>query len=127
MQLTLPSGRALYYNKPTIREGKFGPEVSAMGINPYTKKWSRLSIIPGRFAENIVQALARDILLNGKLNLKKAGYKIIGSVHDEVILEVPKEPNCLEHVIELMCKQPSWALDLPLRAEGVVEKRYRKM
>lgn len=127
LRLLLPSGRALYYNKPMIREGKFGPEVSAMGINPYTKKWDRLSIIPGRFAENIVQALARDLLLNGLFNLDKAGYKILGHVHDEVLLEVPEEPNCLDDVTRLMCILPDWAPDLPLKAEGVFEKRYRKM
>ena len=127
LRLTLPSGRPLYYNKPMVMAGKYGDEVTAMGINPYTKKWDRMSIIPGRFAENIVQALARDVLLNGLFNLDDAGYKIIGTVHDEIIVEVPKEPNCLEDVVGLICKRPAWALDMPLRAEGMFEKRYRKM
>lgn len=127
LQLTLPSGRNLYYNKPNIQEGMYGLEVTAMGINPYTKKWQRLKIIPGRFVENIVQAMSRDILAEGKLNLDKAGYKIIGSVHDEVILEVNKDNNCLEQVNYLMCDMPLWADGLPLETEGMIEKRYRKM
>ena len=129
LQLTLPSGRNIYYNKPLIREGKFGPEASAYGINPYTKKWMRLSIIPGRFVENIVQAMSRDLLFHGEESLEKAGYKIIGSVYDEIILEVPE--NCdrektLKDIYSIICDVPDWARGLPLNAEGFIEKRYRK-
>jgi DNA polymerase len=127
LQLTLPSGRNLYYNKPGIQEGMYGLEATAMGINPYTKKWQRLKIIPGRFVENIVQALSRDVIAEGKLNLDRAGYDIIGSVHDEVILEVDKDHDCLEEVDWLMCDMPPWADGLPLETEGMIEKRYRKM
>lgn len=130
LQLTIPSGRNLYYNKPEIGEGVYGLEPSAMGINPYTKKWMRMKIIPGRFVENIVQALSRDILAQGKLNLRDAGYKIIGSVHDEVIIELPEDLNnesTLNDIIRLMCDMPEWAKGIPLTAEGIIEKRYRKM
>ena len=128
LQLTLPSGRNLYYNKPKIEDGVYGLETTAMGINPYTKKWMRLKIIPGRFVENIVQALSRDILAQGKLNLDAAHYDIIGSVHDEVIIEIDEEYlPCLDDICEHMCDMPEWARGLPLEAEGMIEKRYRKM
>ncbi len=130
LQLTLPSGRNLYYNKPLIIEGKYGPEPSAFGINPYTKKWMRLSIIPGRLVENIVQAMSRDILFYGEEALEKAGYKIIGSVYDEILLEVSENCNkeeTLNHVYNIICEGPKWAKGLPLEAEGFIEKRYRKM
>lgn len=129
LQMTLPSGRNLYYNQPEFREGIYGLEVTAMGINPYTKKWMRLKIIPGRFVENIVQALSRDILAEGKLALDKIGFKIIGSIHDEIILEVSnyRDENILRDIYDCMCTMPAWADGLPLEAEGVIEKRYRKM
>ena len=130
LQLTLPSGRNMYYNKPLIREGKFGPEPSAFGINPYTKKWMRLSIIPGRLVENIVQAMSRDILFDGEEKLEKAGYTIIGSVYDEIILEVPADcdrEKTLKDVYKIICEGPQWAKGLPLKAEGFIEQRYRKM
>lgn len=134
LQLTLPSGRNLYYNNPLVEDGPYGAGVTAMGINPYTKKWMRLKVIPGRFVENIVQALSRDILVAGKLNLDEAGYKIIGSIHDEVLLElstVDLGPHLygtvLSHIYKLMCDAPTWADGLPLAAEGMIEKRYRKM
>jgi DNA polymerase len=126
LQMTLPSGRNLYYNQPEFREGMYGLEVTAMGINPYTKKWMRLKIIPGRFVENIVQALSRDIIAQGKLALDRAGYKIIGSIHDEIILEVDSIFP-IQDVYNRMCIMPAWADGLPLAAEGVIEKRYRKM
>ena len=127
LQLTLPSGRNLYYNNPLIEEDAFGLGVTAMGINPYSKKWQRLKIIPGRFVENIVQALSRDILAQGKLNLDAAGYDIIGSIHDEILLEVNEDHDCLTEVNWLMCNIPEWAKGLPLETEGMIEKRYRKM
>jgi DNA polymerase len=126
LQMTLPSGRNLYYNEPEFRNGDYGLEVTAMGINPYTKKWDRMKIIPGRFVENIIQALSRDILAEGKLALDRAGYKIIGSVHDEIILEVDGVFP-IQDVYNRMCTMPAWADGLPLAAEGVIEKRYRKM
>ncbi len=66
-------------------------------------------------------------MAEGKLNLDRAGYKIIGSVHDEVILEVEKDHDCLTEVNWLMCDMPKWATGLPLETEGVIEKRYRKI
>jgi DNA polymerase bacteriophage-type len=130
LQLTLPSGRNMYYNKPLIKEGKFGPEPSAFGINPYTKKWMRLSIIPGRLVENIVQAMSRDILFHGEEALEKKGYTIVGSVYDEVIMEVPEDCDkkaTLKDIYDTICEGPIWAKGLPLGAEGFIEKRYRKM
>ena len=133
LQLTLPSGRNLYYNKPELGEGRFGVEVTAMGINPYSKKWQRLNISPGRFTENIVQGLARDVLTDGKLALESKNYYIIGSVHDEPILEIdePKDEadakRILEDVYTCMCNNSPWAKGLPLEAKGMILDRYRKM
>jgi DNA polymerase len=127
LQCRLPSGRNLYYNQPSLYEDDFGVGVKAWGINPYTKQWMSMKILPGRFFENIVQALARDILASGMRNLDQAGYMMIGTVHDEIILEVPKNEDCLSDICHLMCKLPSWAKGLPLGAEGIIEKRYRKM
>jgi DNA polymerase len=127
LQCMLPSGRAIYYNSPMLQEGEYGVEVSAMGIDSYTKKWTRLRIIPGRFVENIVQGFCRDLLAEGKLNLDKEGYYIIGSIHDEVIAELPKSFDNLPLYCELMCKMPSWANGLPMKAKGAIVKRYRKI
>lgn len=128
LQLKLPSGRNLYYNEPLVEEGKFGPQVTCMGINPYTKKWMRMGIRPGRYVENIVQAVSRDFLAHGKLNLIKHGFDLIGSVHDEPIAEADEDKGqeTLDLMCELICAKPTWALNMPLMAEGFFGKRYRK-
>jgi DNA polymerase len=127
LQCKLPSKRNLYYNNPNLYEDSYGLGVAAWGINPYTKQWSNMKIRPGRFFENIVQALARDVLAHGMVLLDDADYKIVGSVHDEVIMEVDENADCLDDIYRLMCANPPWATGLPLGAEGIIEKRYRKM
>jgi len=128
LKLTLPSGRALFYNSPEVRDDTYGPIPTHMGINPYSKKWSRLKLIPGRIVENIIQALARDILAHGKQMLDSHGYKLVASIHDETMSEVPKQQDdtMLKEMRELMCKLPPWAEGLPLSAGGYRAKRYKK-
>lgn len=128
LRLILPSKRSLYYNSPELVNGKYGHEIAHMGINPYTKKWSRLRLIPGRITENIIQALARDLLAHAKLNLDDKGFKLIMSIHDEVVCEVPEEHNNgdLQKIKTIMCITPDWCKNLPLRATGFTAKRYKK-
>ena len=144
--ILLPSGRFLAYPKPIIqRDYYYGREVmSYMGVDSMTKKWRRLGdqyrtdqfgnpmpdmpIHGGRLVENIIQALARDLLVWGALLAEDAGYPVIGTVHDEVITEVDETVarDSLDDFCKLICELPKWAIGLPLRAEGYVAKRYRK-
>ena len=127
LTIEILTGRKLYYFKPFLEQDDFGLGIRHWGINSYTKKWEMLRLIPGRITENIVQAIARDVLINGQDNLKKAGYKIIGSVHDEFIIEHKNanEKN-LKHVIDLMCKPVEGLKGLPLTADGFISLRYKK-
>lgn len=124
--LTLMSGRNLFYSDPEVREDKFGLLPTHMGINSYNKKWQRLKLIPGRITENIVQALARDVLAHGKKQLEQHGYDVRLSVHDETVSIVDEDCD-IKEVERIMCINPSWCLDLPLDAEGVISKRYYKI
>ena len=133
LRIKLPSGRSLVYNSPEVRDDKYGPVVTHMGINSYTKQWARLKLIPGRITENIVQAISRDMLVYGKQRLMDFGFKVIGSVHDEIILEVEEEgvrrytpDKFLNEIIEIATTVPPWCHDLPLTASGFIDKRYRK-
>lgn len=131
LRLMLPSGRALLYNSPTLQPGQWGPEITHMGINSYSGKWSRLKLIPGRITENIVQALARDILAHGKLNIQffLPYVKLFLSVHDEAGGLIPEDRAsdiALEAFNFYLCKKPDWAEGLPLEAEGYIAKRYKK-
>ena len=121
--ITLPSGRRLSYIKPRIGENQFGGEsVTYEGVGA-TKKWERIESYGPKFVENIVQAIARDILVFAMQNLKD--YSIVAHVHDEVIIEATVDTN-IDEICEVMSVVPSWAIGLPLSAEGYICEFYKK-
>jgi DNA polymerase len=136
----LPSGRCLAYGKPAIREmivpwadpeededkRERRPMPTALGVNSVTKKWERFALYGGLAFENIVQAIARDLLANGIRKAEAAGYPVIGHVHDEIITEVPRGWGDVGTFERLICELPAWADGLPLTASGWRGKRYRK-
>lgn len=126
MRMTLPSGRNMFYFDPRIEMGKFGPTFTHMARNQMTKQWERKEVSPGLLTENVIQATCRDLLYYGKMQLEKAGYKLIASIYDEVIALVPEDFGSVEDFEKLMASVPPWAPGLPLRAEGFESKRYRK-
>ncbi|HFI0065744.1 TPA: DNA polymerase, partial [Streptococcus suis] len=87
--ITLPSGRKLAYIKPRIGENQFGGESVTYEGTGTAKRWERLESYGPKFVENIVQAISRDILAYSLKQLKE--FKIVGHVHDEVIIECPME------------------------------------
>ncbi len=119
----LLSGRKLAYVKPQIGENRFGGEsVTYEGIGA-TKKWERLESYGPKFVENIVQAMARDILCFAMNNLRQNA--IVGSVHDEVIIEVQQEVT-VEDINSIMAQTPTWADGLLLNADGCECQFYKK-
>lgn len=111
----------------TVRiEGETSPKVTALGVNSTTKKFERFGLYGGLAFENIVQAIARDLLVNGMLKAEAAGYPIVAHVYDEIICEVPRSFGDLAAFEKLICELPAWADGLPLTAGGWRGKRYRK-
>jgi DNA polymerase bacteriophage-type len=78
--------------------------------------------------ENITQATARDVLAEDMLTLHDRGHCIVGSVHDEILLEADaaNADALLTETLAVMRTAPTWALGLPVNAEGFVSPRYRK-
>ena len=97
-----------------------------MGVNGVTRKWERIPTYGGKLTENIVQAIARDLLAYAMLNIEKAGYEIVLTVHDEIIAEMDKKKGSVEEFEVLMERLPKWAEGLPLKAEGYSCERYQK-
>lgn len=128
LSIVLPSGRRLYYYKPEIRENGLGRDaIHFRGVDQKTKKWEVISTYGGKLTENIVQAVARDLLAHSLMNLHRAGFNIDFHIHDEVILEVPEDSGrTLEEVIKIMCYLPGWADGLPLNADGFESHYYKK-
>ena len=113
--IELPSGRRLAYVKPKIGENKFGGEsVTYMGVGEQ-KKWERIESYGPKFVENIIQGIARDILLHAMMNLRD--YRIVAHVHDEVIIEATDDIT-VDEIVQKMCITPRWARGLTLRADG---------
>lgn len=128
LTITLPSGRALFYRKPSIVKVKGHDEIRYEGLVQTTKQWDYIDTYGGKLTENVVQAIARDLLANAMLQLDKAGYNITMHIHDEVIAEVEDTTakEAYAKMIEIMSIAPIWAIDLPLNADGYLTKFYKK-
>lgn len=127
LRIVLPSGRALCYPSPRVDEVNGKDTVTYMGIDQYTRKWSRLKTYGGKLFENVCQAVARDVMGHNMPAIEAASYEIVLTVHDEVITEAPDcdEFNA-EHLASLLAANPPWAPDMPLAAAGFETTRYRK-
>ena len=116
--VTLPSGRTLHY--PNL---KFDPKENSLTF--LTAKNAEGYLYGGKLCENITQAVARDVLMDAMIRLDEDGHKIVGHVHDEVLVE--GEPKALATVNQIMSTNPGWAdSDLPLEAETHFSRRYTK-
>lgn len=124
LRVGLPSGRSLCYHSPQVDDAG---KLSYMGVNQYSRKWSRLKTYGGKLAENVTQAVARDVLAASMPAIEREGYQIVLTVHDEIIAEAPdREEFNAGHLAGLMANNPQWATGLPLAAAGFEATRYRK-
>jgi DNA polymerase bacteriophage-type len=129
MQIHLPSGRAISYHgvrwkRYSVVDPKTKKRVAKQGwvYSDPKRGGHQIGTYGGRLVENITQAIARDILAEALVRLEAAGYRTVGHVHDEVIVE----SEDLEGVSRLVTENPSWADGLPLDGEGFTTHRYRK-
>lgn len=127
MSITLPSGRKLYYAKPDLTTNQWGnPSIQYYGVDQQTKQWTPLETYGGKLVENIVQAISRDCLAIAINALEAAGFPVVFHVHDEVVIDCPKEKADLDEVIRLMTLPIPWAKGLPLNADGWIGDFFRK-
>ena len=121
--IELPSGRRLAYVKPRIEENRFGGDsITYFGVGA-SKKWQRLETYSGKLVENIVQAIARDLLFYSMRTLSHCF--IVGHIHDEMIIECSPDVS-LGVICEQMARTPAWAEGLLLRADGYECEFYKK-
>lgn len=124
--IVLPSGRRLAYIKPKLQPNRFGRMAltfEGLGAN---NKWTRGETYSGKLTENITQATARDLLAEAMRRMELTGLGIVGHVHDEVILEVPKGQYTVDDVCNIMNRNPAWADGLPLSSAGYTGNYYFK-
>lgn len=122
--ITLPNGRTLKY--AGVKVSYDGMREQMWMLHPMTHK--KIFLWGGTLTENVVQAMARDILAEWIMNTEDAGHHVALTVHDEIVGVVPEGEGqaALEEIIRIGSVSPAWAPDCPLGAEGKVSKRYEK-
>lgn len=144
----LPSGRRKGFFNPHFRvESKVNVDPETGEKKQVFRKQLYAQVIMGGdhkqmhggvITENLVQAIARDVMFWGALDCIKhdPDFHYIGNVYDEVIIEVPdhKAEYADKKVSEFLTKGSamSWAQGLPLEVEGPlgtdggISERYEK-
>ena len=124
--VVLPSGRKLAYIKPKLQPNRVGSMAMTFESLNAANKWSRGETYSGKLVENCTQSTARDLLAEAMWRMERAGFDIVGHVHDEVILEVPKGTITVEDVCSIMNQNPVWANGLVLSSAGYRGDYYFK-
>lgn len=122
--IQLPSKRRLAYPKAKIGMNRFGGESIVYEGIVVGNKWDKIESYGGKFVENIVQAIARDILAEAMMRLEKKGFNIVMHIHDEVVIE--SDSSSTEEINEIMSIVPIWAPGLILDADGFESEFYKK-
>jgi len=131
LTLTLPSGRTICYPRATVNteyaDGWRGDHdvIEYEGLNQTTKKWGKIRTYGGKLTENMVQAIARDILGIVILRAREKGLNVVFHIHDEIIVEADKGQTLSD--VEALFSQPiDWCKDLPLKGAGYSTPYYLK-
>ena len=132
LKMRLPSGRFIRYYRPRL-ELRPAPWDKSTNLETIThmgltlkKQWARITLIPGRIAENAVQGIGRDIMAIGMLKAEALGYPVLTTIHDEVLSMVKAGWGSIEEFCLIICPDLPWLKDFPLVAEGWRGRRYRK-
>jgi DNA polymerase len=133
MTARLPSGRKLWYfrPRPTRKAMPWDEDDIRLSWSYVATKLGRrirVDAYGGLLTENVVQALARDLLRAAMLKCRKERLPIILTVHDEIVLEVPEARADEKALAQIMGDIPDWAraIRVPVDTDTWVGDRYRK-
>jgi len=130
---TLPSGRRLVYRAaqvqaqfPSWYEGTEG----IPAVTYWSPRYGRKHLYGGSITENVVQAIARDVIAHGLVLLEEGGMPVALHVHDELVSSVrggrPLARTRYGDFMRAVTTRPDWLTDFPLDAEGGLTERYSK-
>lgn len=127
MTIELPSGRKLFYPDPHIKLNNFDKEAVHFKTQ-LNNAWVTESTYGGKLVENITQAVARDCLALTLMRLSENGLPAIMHIHDEAVIEVPKDEadEYLDIVEKTFALPIPWAEGLVLTAAGFTNDYYMK-
>jgi DNA polymerase bacteriophage-type len=150
--IELPSGRRLLYAHPQIQQtviadpdgGKPWVSETVTYATARGKSWRREKAWSGLFVENIVQAVANDVLRAAMLRVHDDAWTVpeIAAylmtlpedertaislhVHDEVVLDVPVGSYPKERLARVLVQREPWMEGLPMAADVWNNFRYGK-
>jgi hypothetical protein len=130
LKLLLPTGRALSYPFARIGCNDRGDNVVIYKVPKGTLMVDcrgGVGTYGGHLAENVTQAVARDILTHGMVALDAAGFPLCLHIHDEIVAEVENGFGSVDEFVSIMTTVPAWAAGLPLSAKGRNGPRFAKI
>jgi len=127
----LPSSRIVFYPYPKIEEvetpwGEMKFAVTYKSEDAQTKQWTTQKTFPGFWAENITQAVSRDLLAEAMLRMRNNGESIVMHSHDEIVCETRFEHAQASVLKREMSEIPTWATGLPVEVKIWDGFSYRK-
>lgn len=130
-EVGLPSGRVLTYRNimsqwpEKQRYDKSGKARKPSWTACVERGGSQIPFYGGKLCENLVQAVARDVMGHAVLRLEKAGFPVVMHIHDEAVCEVDNSVPAGE-IERLMSICPDWLEGCPIGAEATDAMRYKK-
>lgn len=121
-RIWLPNGMCLKYPDLKQKTGDKGWDEWS-----YQSKNMRKKIYGGLLCENLVQALARIIVMDQMVDVGDK-YRVVMSTHDEISLlaRTRSAPTAYKALTKIMCTPPAWCRDLPMTSEGGFDVNYSK-
>jgi DNA polymerase len=131
---TLPSNREIYYYQPRREQASLPWDPSQL-----RPAWSFLSfqgkavkrkwMFGGLAAENVVQATARDVMIEAMFRAETEGLPMVFTVYDELVTE-PKSSRTDAAIVLGQCmeERSDWVREfqIPVRAECELLEEYTK-
>jgi DNA polymerase len=130
-EVGLPSGRVLTYRNimsqwpDKQKYDKSGKARKAAWTASVERGGPQIPFYGGKLCENLVQAVARDVMGAAVLRLEKAGCPVVMHIHDEAVCEVDNSVPAGE-IERLMSVCPEWLGGCPIGAEATDAVRYKK-
>jgi DNA polymerase len=146
LRIHLPSGRALHYWRPSVAKVRKSVdtvneageietvEFEAIELRFFTPGklgMERETTYSGKLTENVVQAIARDVLRDALIRLKGTRFEVVLHVHDSICAEVDQSQDILaadtdiRQFRQLVASSPTWATDLPLSVDVYVAGHFK--
>ena len=144
LSIRLPNGKKIWYFEPELRRRRppwhkpgekeackdgtcdCGHRQAVTLMSMKNGQWQRIDTYGGKLVENVTQAVSREILKDKELLLHDAGFEVILTVYDEIVVELPENEDRMEEFMSIMSRREDFYAVWPISAEAWEGKRYRK-